>query len=323
MAKTVKKYVIFSKIIKNDATSLSVNDLASYDVVKSDALQGYYEGKTVYGCGGPLSGMTLIQMLEMADELDTPDPRDDPATFTAQLKQIAGVAYSDRYKHVADRTYYTIDEQSYISRSYILQLLEMEEDENAFEDDESMETTSFSIVDSNGLVVSCTNTLSSFWGCKTAVDGFFINNSNVNFSENGVNKYEPGKRSRTYTSPTIIVGDDGYILSVGTPGGSHIPSLLFNVISDVVKYGMDPQKAVEKPALLYQKGVLSVELDKDGNTWLDTTKIRERIVYRSSGYWWGCISLAGFDGKNAFGAYDFRRNATKAGVYNPTGNSES
>ena len=84
-----------------------------------------------------------------------------------------------------------------------------------------------------------------------------------------------------------------------------------------MKYGLDPQEAVQKPSLLYQNGVLSVELDEEGHTWLDTTKISERIVYRNSGYWWGCISLAGYDGKKAFGAYDFRRNATMAGVYNP------
>ena len=135
-------------------TDLTTADLASYEVIKSEALEGYFEGNTVYGCGGPLSGMTLIQMLEMADELDTPDPRYDPLTFTTHLKRFTAAAYSDRYKHVADRTYYSIDEQSYISKSYIYELLDMEPDENAFADDESMETTSFSVVDSNGLVVS-------------------------------------------------------------------------------------------------------------------------------------------------------------------------
>ena len=298
-------------------TSLKAEDIAGFSVIKSDALEGYYEGYKVFSAGGPLSGMTLIQMLEMADELDIPDPRSDPAAFTSQLKTITGIAYSDRFRHVTDRTFYPVDEASFISRSYILDLLDMEDDSNAYEDDESMETTSFSIVDSNGLVVSCTNTLSSFWGCKKAADGFFINNSLDNFSESGVNKYEPGKRARTYTAPTIITGKNGYVLSVGTPGGSAIPGLLFNVISDVLKYGLEPQKAVEKPSLIYKSGVLSVELDEDGNTWLDTSKIKERIVYRSMGYWWGCISLAGYDGREAFGAYDFRRNATKVGIYNP------
>lgn len=300
-------------------TSLTAEDLKAYQVYKRDAVQGHFEGYTVYSSNVPLSGVTLIQMLEMAEELDIADPEEDPLTYLSQLKKITATAYGNRYSTIGDPVYYNIDAQGLVSTEYVRKLLGLDyKDEGYDQDRESEETTSFSVVDSNGLVVVATNTLTQSWGSRVVVDGIFMNCTNNNFSPSGINLYESGKRSRTFTAPTIVVGDDGYVLAVGTPGGNNIPSRLFSVIVDILKFGKEPQKAISKTGILYRNGVLTIGLDDNDQTWFDTSDVTENIVWMKDGSWWGSISLAGYsDEEGAFSAYDTRRGATKSGVYNP------
>lgn len=298
-------------------TSLTLEDLESYQVYKRKAIQGYFGDYTIYSANSPLSGVTLIQMLELADELDIVNPNEDIKTYLSQLKQITSLAYGNRYNTIGDPNFYDIDDQSLINKNYIKKMLGSNYDETGYDlDEESVETTSFSIVDSNGLVVSCTNTLTQFFGARRDVDGILMNSSNNNFSESGINKYEAGKRSRTFAAPTIIVGNDGYVLSIGTPGGNNIPSRLFNVIVDILKFKEEPQDAVSKMNVIYRNGTLMLELDEYNKIWLDTSNIKESIVWKDSGVWWGSISIAGYENEKAFSAYDTRRGATMSGTYN-------
>lgn len=308
-----------------NATSLTAADLAGYQVVRSEAVQGYFEDYTIYSASMPMAGVTLIQMLEMADEMDIASPVEDPALYLRQVEQITALAYGDRYDTIGDPSVYQLDAQALVDKSYILALLGREYDAEDYDlDSEGTETTSFSIVDSNGLTVSCTNTLTQFFGSRIVTDGIFLNNTNENFSSSGINRYEPGKRSRTYTAPTIAVGEDGYVLSLGTPGGNNIPSRLFSVLVDVLKFQEDPQTTVSKTGVLYRNGVLTVGVDDNNQTWLDTSAISGAYVSKPEGIWWGCLSLAGYsDANGAFAAYDSRRGGTMAGVYNPGASEET
>ena len=306
------------------STTLTLEDLASYQVNKSPAVVGSFNGYTVYGTGAPLSGTVLIQMLEMADILDIPNPSENAAEYLSTLSRITEISYSDRYYTITDPDYYPdgtdVSEylQELVSEEYVKNLLGIGETKAADYDVEKPETTSYSIVDSSGMVVCATNTLSSFWGCQLSVDGFFLNNTNINFSAHGINSYEADKRSRTFTAPTIIKGNDGYVAAIGTPGGNNIPSILFNVIVDMLKFHEEPQAAVDKSRFLYRSGVLTLETDSEGSTWLDLSGISGNYVWHDTGYWWGSVSLAGYSHTDgAFAAFDYRRGATKAGVFNP------
>ena len=62
-----------------ESTQLTQSDLANYKINKSKAIKGSFNGYTVYGTSAPLSGVVLIQMLEMAEILGVPDPDTDPA----------------------------------------------------------------------------------------------------------------------------------------------------------------------------------------------------------------------------------------------------
>ncbi|NEU33853.1 gamma-glutamyltransferase, partial [bacterium LRH843] len=85
--------------------------------------------------------------------------------------------------------------------------------------EEHESTTHFVVIDKEGTVVSTTNTLSNFFGSGKNIEGFFLNNTLGTFGE-GINKIEEGKRPRTFTAPTIIRGEDEWVMGIGTPGGN-------------------------------------------------------------------------------------------------------
>lgn len=125
----------------------------------------------------------------------------------------------------------------------------------------SEETTHFSIIDPAGNAVSSTTTLNGNMGSKVLVAGagFILNNEMDDFSIKpgfpnmfGVlggeaNKIEPEKRMLSSMSPTILEKNGRLFMVVGTPGGSTIPTSVFQTIINVVEFGMGMQQAVDQP----------------------------------------------------------------------------
>lgn len=298
-------------------TGLTEADFANYQVYVENALQGSYLGNRIYSANGPFSGLTLLQMFGLAEEIGLVDPEQDSMQYLSQLRTISNKAAADHYANISDPKFYTIDQPGLLTHEHLQSLLDdggLAKDE----DKECVETTSFTIADSNGLVVSCTNTLSSFFGIRARVDGIMLNNSMSNFSVSSVNAFQPGKRSRTYTAPTIIVKEDGTAIAIGTPGGNNIPSILFQVINDFLKNGLSYQEAIDRTRTVYRKGVLTIESDTNDCDWLDLSGVAENIVWIDKGYTWGSIALAGYSpSEGAFSAFDYRRGATMSGTHNP------
>ncbi|MEZ4655290.1 MAG: gamma-glutamyltransferase, partial [Candidatus Eisenbacteria bacterium] len=61
------------------------------------------------------------------------------------------------------------------------------------------------------------------------------------------NAIAPGKRPLSSMSPVIVLRDGRPVLAVGSPGGSRIITSVFQVILDVLAYGMPVAEAVAVP----------------------------------------------------------------------------
>jgi gamma-glutamyltranspeptidase/glutathione hydrolase len=123
---------------------------------------------------------------------------------------------------------------------------------------EPRETTHFSIVDRWGNAVSNTYTLNGSFGSGVTVAGagFLLNNEMDDFSikpgysnlyglvGSEANAIEPGKRMLSSMAPTIVLRDGELFMVVGSPGGSTIPTAIFQVISNVVDFRMTLEEAV-------------------------------------------------------------------------------
>lgn len=115
---------------------------------------------------------------------------------------------------------------------------------------ESANTTHFSLVDADEMVVSATLTLSAAFGSKIVTDsGVTLNNTLASFAETGLNQPHPRQRTTSSMAPTLVFDTNGPVLVLGTPGGDTISSTLMQVISNLVDFRMPLDEAVDAPRI--------------------------------------------------------------------------
>ena len=164
------------------------------------------------------------------------------------------------------------------------------------ENNESLETTHYSIVDPQGNAVSVTTTLNSNYGSKAFVPelGIFLNNEMDDFSikpevlmimdfiGGEANSIQPQKRMLSSMTPTIVEKDNALFLVVGSPGGSTIITSVLQTILNVIHHQMPIQKAVDYPRFHHQR--LPDEIKMESKRFNDSLKtILLNLGYKFSG----------------------------------------
>ena len=304
---------------------LTVNDLKKYRAYSRSALRSRFNGMRIYTTTAPTSGVVTSEMLTVADLLDVPDPREDPQGYLEVMKLANDIGFNTRRTKLVDPKFYDFDGLTLVSRKYVKKLIDKAQKENEalrFEPDpEKRCTTQFAVIDSSGMLVSVTNTLSDNWGSYIYVDGFYLNNSLSNFNETGKNAYEPGKRPRTHFSPVIALGDrenDHFCLAIGSPGGDAIPKVVSQVLIDVLKFDVDLQTAVDAGRYYYDDdGLLCLEVagDTEAEARIDLGRISQRYYFSSSHVMFGCTAIVGYDPEQGIVAVsDLRRDGSDSQI---------
>ena len=115
-------------------------------------------------------------------------------------------------------------------------------------------TTTFSIADSEGNIVSITQTLNHFWGDYIVPEGcgFFLNDQLTSFSvkenaEQSVHYIAPYKQPVSHIMPTIILKDGKPFATLGSPGSMRICSAVLETVLNLIDFNMDIQDAIETP----------------------------------------------------------------------------
>ena len=115
------------------------------------------------------------------------------------------------------------------------------------------ETSSFSIADRFGNLVSVTHSVNGRFGSGMVVPGVgcVLNNRMPYFAldESDVNVLAPGKRTRHTVNPALALKNGKPYLAWNTPGGDNQPQAMLQAFLNVVVFGMNVQQAVEAPTL--------------------------------------------------------------------------
>jgi gamma-glutamyltranspeptidase/glutathione hydrolase len=131
---------------------------------------------------------------------------------------------------------------------------------------ESEETTHLSVIDKEGNAVAVTTTLNNSYGSRTVIGGagFFMNDEMDDFSiKPGVpnmfgaiggeaNAIHPGKRMLSSMTPTIVLKDNKPFIVLGTPGGTTIPTQVFQTLVNMLEFNMSTEDALYKPKFHHQ-----------------------------------------------------------------------
>ncbi|MCX5730465.1 MAG: gamma-glutamyltransferase [Deltaproteobacteria bacterium] len=128
-------------------------------------------------------------------------------------------------------------------------------------------TSHVSAVDAEGNAVALTTTVNLQFGSGLVVPGtgILLNDQMDDFDAapgvpnafglvgGDVNLPEPGKRPLSSMSPTLVFGPEGrFLLAVGSPGGSTIPSTVTWAILRVIDAGMPLDQALGTPRIHHQ-----------------------------------------------------------------------
>jgi gamma-glutamyltranspeptidase/glutathione hydrolase len=142
-------------------------------------------------------------------------------------------------------------------------------------------TTHIAVVDAEGAAVSLTTTLNDFFGSGVTVTGagFLLNDEMDDFTTDpgapnlfglvqGVaNAIAPGKRMLSSMAPTLLLDADGEVRAVaGARGGPRIITATWQVVSNVVDFGMNALEAVHAPRLHQQWQPDEIALEQGGFT---------------------------------------------------------
>jgi gamma-glutamyltranspeptidase/glutathione hydrolase len=252
-------------------------DLAAYRAVEREPLRGHYRGYEIVTMAPPSSGgVALLQMLGMLEPHDVGSLGFNSAAKIHLFTEVMRRAFHDRALFLGDPDFVHVPVKQLLDPAYIKRSMSTFDPERATASDslppaplpppESTETTHFSVVDTDGNVVSITYTLNGLWGNGVTVTGagFLLNNEMDDFtSKVGVrnsygliqgesNAIGPGRRPLSSMTPTIVLKDGKPFLVTGSPGGPTIINTVLLVITNVIDFHMSVTQAVDAPRFHHQ-----------------------------------------------------------------------
>ncbi|AWX46217.1 Gamma-glutamyltransferase [Flagellimonas maritima] len=256
---------------------ITEEDLAKYEAKWRQPIIFNYKDLRIISMSPPSSGgVTINQILKMMEPYEVSDYGHNSAKTIQLFTEASRRAYADRNYYLGDPDFVDIPLDVILSDSYLKDrmqnfsfdkaTLSSDVERGNVEIVESMETTHYSIVDSNGNAISATITLNGGYGSKLYVEelGFFMNNEMDDFSSKpGVpnmfgligadaNSIAAEKRMLSSMTPTIVEKDGKLYMVVGTPGGSTIITAVTQTILNVYEFNLSMQDAVNAPRFHHQ-----------------------------------------------------------------------
>lgn len=266
--------------------ALTLEDLASYEPNRREALCSNYRGYSVCSAPPPSSGgVALGMILGMLERFDMGDHGPDTADGWHLFIEASRLAYADRDHYVGDTAFAEVPVDGLLDRVYLSERAGQidlgqaistashgmppgatPQPEDVTED--APGTSHFVVVDADGDVVSMTTTVESPFGSGRMAGGFFLNNQMTDFAfeardEDGrlrPNAVAPGKRPRSSMSPAIILDSEGeFLIATGSPGGNSIIAYTAKTIVAMLDWGLTPQEAADLPNVVARGDIVRIE----------------------------------------------------------------
>lgn len=256
---------------------ISYDDLKNYQARIRTPHTFDYKGYTIAGMPMPSSGGLLLnQMMKMIEDKNIAAMGFQSVQAVQLMTEVERRAFADRAEYMGDADFYKVPVDKLRSPTYLAERMSSYDPAKATPSTlikpgivtkkESEETTHLSVIDKDGNAVSITTTLNNSYGSRTVVGGagFFLNDEMDDFSiKPGVpnmygavggeaNAIMPGKRMLSSMSPTIVLKDNKPYIVVGTPGGTTIPTQVFQTLVNIIEFNMSTEDAVYKPKFHHQ-----------------------------------------------------------------------
>ena len=320
---------------------ITAKDLANYKVKERLPLQGTFKGYEIVSMPPSSSGgVHLIQMLNMLEPFSLKEMGFGSAQSIHLMSEVMKRAYADRSKYLGDTDFVSVPLKGLTDKEYAKALLKEISLKKVTPSKsisngnplpyESPDTTHFSVMDSEGNVVSNTYTLNFSYGSGIVIPGtgILMNNEMDDFSsKKGVpnayglvgyeaNEIEGQKRPLSSMTPTIVFKNKKPYLVLGSPGGSRIITTVLQVALNVLEHDMSVKQAVVSPRVHHQ-WLPDVLLMEEGFS-PDTVTLLEKMGHTiRSSRTMGSVQAIIYKDKYFYGAADPRRPSSGAVAVNP------
>jgi gamma-glutamyltranspeptidase/glutathione hydrolase len=279
---------------------ISEQDLNEYRSVSRVPLTTDYKGYKIITVPPPSSGgIILIQLLKMIEPYPVKEWGFNSSQTIHLMVEAERRAFADRSEYPGDPDFVKIPVGQLVSRKYLLNRmsdfnknrasLSLEIMPGSPEGYASEETTHYSVVDDGGNAVAATTTLNNSFGNSIVVDsaGFILNNQMDDFSVKPgfpnmyglvggeANSVQPGKRMLSSMTPSIVEKEGKLFLVLGSPGGSTIPTTVFQVIVNVLDFGMSIGQAVNAGRFHHQWLPDWISFEKDAIDSISSKKLTD------------------------------------------------
>ncbi len=268
---------ILAEEMQQNGGLITLEDLQEYRAIERKPLSGKYRDYEILTAPPPSSGgIGILQMLGILSGSGYEKPGWGSSAMIQYVAETMRRYYADRAEFLGDPDFVKVPMEQLLSDAYIRQRRESivpgkatpstEIGSGNVPGYESPETTHFSIVDAEGNAVSLTYTINNGYGNSVTVPrlGFLLNNEMDDFSAKpgaaniygavggSANAIAPGKTPLSSMTPTIVIKDGQVFLVIGAPGGTRIINGVFQVLLNVIDFGMNIQTAIDRPRFHHQ-----------------------------------------------------------------------
>ena len=273
------------KVVQQNQGIWQLSDLSAYRAIERQPVKFKYRNMTISSVAPPSSGgIALATMLQILQDFELQALTDTQQTHV--IVEAMRRAYRDRAEFLGDSDFVDVPQARLTHPWYAAGLRQTIRLDKALPSKqlaaidkhkgrsaavtaqgEGQDTTHFSVLDTQGNMVSATMSINYPFGSGfvAAGTGVLLNDEMDDFSARPgtpnvyglvgaeANAIAPGKRPLSSMSPTIIDTGKGVAI-LGTPGGSRIITMVLLAILELEKGGavMSPQAWVSRPRFHHQ-----------------------------------------------------------------------
>ena len=253
---------------------MTEEDLATYDAEWHEPISIGYRDYEIFSVPPNSTGFQLLETLKIMEGFDGPDLIfQHPETLHLYIETVK-LAVADRIKWGGDPAYVKAPIDALLSGGYAAQQRARIDRNNAAtvsgeqfsrlvpsgsikagspDAFDGGMTTHFAVADSDGNVVSVTQTLGGGFGSAVAPGdtGLFLNNMAhwFDLERDAPNRLEGGKLVDFCVAPTQTFRNGRFHVSLGTPGSWGILQTTPQFVMNALDFGMNVQEAIEAPRL--------------------------------------------------------------------------
>ncbi len=264
--------------MKRNNGLITMADLKNYKVKERAPIRGNYRGHEIVSMPPPSSGgIVLLQVLNMLEKYDIDKMGHDSAAKYHLLTEALRRAFADRAEHIGDPDYSTVPTNYLIQKDYALERMKTFNEKKAsnskeikwgeISGKESMDTTHYTVVDKDGMVVSNTYTINNIYGSAVTAKGtgVLLNDEMDDFAaqpgkpnlfglvQGEKNAVGAMKRPLSSMTPTIVMKKDGtFWFAVGARGGPRIITAVLQTTINMIDHKMNIQEAIDAPRIHHQ-----------------------------------------------------------------------